>query len=96
LCNPPFGYSDQSDFHNAVILISTPLDPHELLRYMLYAEKRFGRERSFANAPRTLDLDLIFYDNIELKTRRLHLPHPHWDERDSVVMPLEKMEGLIW
>ncbi len=96
LQNPPFGYTDQPDFYNATVLIATQLDPFELLRYLLYTEKRFGRKRSFANAPRTLDLDLIFYDNIVLKTRRLHLPHPHWHERDSVVMPLERMEGLIW
>ncbi len=94
LRNPPFGYMDQPDFYNGAILVATPLDPFELLKYMLYTEKRFGRERSFANAPRTLDLDLIFYDNIKLNTRRLHLPHPQWKQRDSVVMPLAMMKGM--
>jgi len=96
LKNPPFGYLEQPDFYNAVMHIRTQLDPFELLRYILYTEKRFGRTRSFADAPRTLDLDMIFYDNVALGTRRLKLPHPHWMERDSVVMPLEQMKGTIW
>jgi 2-amino-4-hydroxy-6-hydroxymethyldihydropteridine diphosphokinase len=96
LRNPPFGYASQPDFYNAVMHIRTSLDPFGLLRYILYTEKRFGRVRSFANAPRTLDLDIIFYDKTSLRTRRLDLPHPHWMERDSVVMPLKQMKGMIW
>ncbi len=96
LRNPPFGYTDQPDFYNALIWVRTALDPFELLRYILYTEKRFGRKRSFANAPRSLDLDMIFYNDLQTGTRRLNLPHPHWRERDSVVMPLEQMKGTIW
>jgi len=96
LRNPPFGYTAQPDFYNALISICTPLGATELLRYLLYTEKRFGRVRSFANAPRRLDLDMIFYDDISLETRRLYLPHPHWCERDSVVMPLTHMKGTKW
>ena len=92
LRNPPFGYTDQPDFYNALVWIKTPLDPHALLRYILWTEKRFGRTRSFANAPRTLDLDMIFYDHRRIETPRLRLPHPHWRERDSVVMPLAQMK----
>jgi 2-amino-4-hydroxy-6-hydroxymethyldihydropteridine diphosphokinase len=94
LRNPPFGYLDQPDFYNALIHLRTALDPHALLRYILYTEKRFGRVRTFANAPRTLDLDLIFYDDRTIRTSRLSLPHPHWRERDSVVMPLGRMKGV--
>jgi 2-amino-4-hydroxy-6-hydroxymethyldihydropteridine diphosphokinase len=79
-----------------VVQVRTTLDPHALLRYILWTEKRFGRERSFANAPRTLDLDLIFYDKRHIETSRLRLPHPHWRERDSVVMPLNAMKGNPW
>jgi len=96
LINPPFGYLDQPDFYNAVVWIRTGLDPHALLRYILYTEKRFGRERSFANAPRTLDLDMIFYDQLRLTSRRLRLPHPHWRERVSVVLPLSYLKGDPW
>ncbi len=94
LINPPFGYTDQPDFYNAAVQIRTPLDPHALLRYILHTEKRFGRTRSFPNAPRTLDLDLIFYDDRRIETPRLSLPHPHWRERDSVVMPLARLKGV--
>jgi len=94
LRNPPFGYRDQPDFYNALIHLRTSLDPHMLLRYILYTEKRFGRTRSFAHAPRTLDLDMIFYDDRTIRTSRLSLPHPHWRERDSVVMPWRRMKGV--
>ncbi len=89
--NPPFGYTDQPDFLNSLILVQTRLDPHSLLRYLLWVEKRFGRKRSFPNAPRTLDLDIIFFDNLRLGSRRLRLPHPHFAERDSVMIPLSFM-----
>ncbi|WP_456404849.1 2-amino-4-hydroxy-6-hydroxymethyldihydropteridine diphosphokinase [Hydrogenimonas sp.] len=93
LKNPPFGYTDQPDFLNSLILVETALEPHELLRYLLWVEKRFGRRRSFPNAPRTLDLDIIFFDNRYLKSRRLVLPHPHFAERDSVMIPLRHMSA---
>ena len=96
LKNPPFGYYDQSDFYNATIHIKTFLSPREILRYVLKVEKLFGRVRSFANAPRTLDIDIIFYENREINREDLVLPHPHWSERDSVLIPLKKMKGIRW
>ena len=89
LQNPPFGYTDQEDFLNSVIEVSTNMQPRELLDFLLRVEKHFGRKRSFANAPRTLDLDLIFFDKVKIKTPRLTLPHPNWAERESVLIPLE-------
>ncbi len=91
LKNPPFGYLDQPDFYNTIIIIKTNLPPKKLLRYLLFVEKRFKRSRNFKDSPRTLDLDLIFYDRISLRSKYLTLPHPHWHERDSVKIPL----GLI-
>ena len=88
LQNPPFGYVDQDDFLNSVLEVSTNMNPRELLAFLLRVEKRFGRKRSFANAPRTLDLDLIFFDKVKMTTPRLTLPHPHWAERESVIIPL--------
>jgi len=96
LRNPPFGYLDQADFCNAVVVIQTRLLPMQLLRYVLQVERRFGRKRSFANAPRTLDIDILFYEKRKMHTRHLILPHPHWHERDSVKLPLEKLKGTLW
>ncbi len=93
LLNPPFGYRDQPFFLNGVMVLQTALDPFALLRYLLWTEKRFGRKRLFANAPRTLDLDIIFYDQTRLRTRRLRLPHPGWQSRPSVTIPLMLLGG---
>ena len=95
LKNPPFGYLDQPDFLNGVMVIQTAMKPLELLRYLLWVEKRFGRRRSFKNAPRTLDLDIIFYDDIRFSGRRLRLPHPHYHKRDSVMLPLAFVKDLL-
>jgi 2-amino-4-hydroxy-6-hydroxymethyldihydropteridine diphosphokinase len=88
LKNPPFGYLDQDDFFNALIVLKTDLNPNQMLRYLQNVEKRFGRKRSFANAPRSLDLDIIFFDNLDIKRLDLTIPHPHWNKRESVVIPL--------
>jgi len=92
LKNPPFGYVEQADFYNTVILVKTTLQPQAFLKYILEVERKFGRKRSFANAPRTLDIDMIFYENRQMKTKNLTLPHPFWQERESVIIPLSYME----
>ena len=92
LKNPPFGFKNQPDFINSVIKIETNLSAFELLRYLLWVEKRFGRKRTFKNAPRTIDLDIIFYDEIRIKTKRLSLPHPHFKSRESVMIPLRLLK----
>jgi len=86
--NPPFGYLNQPDFYNSVLVVKTSFSPFELLRYLLWVEKKFGRKRSFKNAPRTLDLDIILYNNIKIKLNNLEIPHPHYKKRDSVLVPL--------
>ncbi|MDD5717045.1 MAG: 2-amino-4-hydroxy-6-hydroxymethyldihydropteridine diphosphokinase [Sulfuricurvum sp.] len=88
LRNPPFGYTEQNDFDNTVIEIGTSLEPKALLRLIWRLEKRFGRRRSFANAPRTLDLDILFFDDRKIQNRELSVPHPYWHERPSVLIPL--------
>ncbi|MCH9740723.1 MAG: 2-amino-4-hydroxy-6-hydroxymethyldihydropteridine diphosphokinase, partial [Epsilonproteobacteria bacterium] len=84
LKNPPFGYLEQDDFYNALIIVKTCLRPKALLRYILATEKRFGRKRSFQDAPRTLDIDMIFYEDEQIESKNLTLPHPAWYKRDSV------------
>jgi 2-amino-4-hydroxy-6-hydroxymethyldihydropteridine diphosphokinase len=91
LKNPPFGFTEQDDFLNSVIEVATPLGPQALLAFLLRTEKHFGRKRSFPNAPRTLDLDIIFYEQRVINRPNLVVPHPHWFERESVVIPLAHM-----
>jgi len=88
LKNPPFGFKDQDDFFNSIIVLKTNMQPHLFLDYLMRLEKKFGRRRSFANAPRTLDLDIIFFDNRVIKTEKLIVPHSSWSKRESVIIPL--------
>ncbi|TKI69213.1 2-amino-4-hydroxy-6-hydroxymethyldihydropteridine diphosphokinase [Sulfurimonas crateris] len=88
LKNPPFGFADQDDFFNSVALLKTSMQPKLFLDYLMRLEKKFARKRSFANAPRTLDLDIIFFDNRVVKTHKLQIPHVKWFERESVLIPL--------
>jgi 2-amino-4-hydroxy-6-hydroxymethyldihydropteridine diphosphokinase len=92
LKNPPFGYTEQGDFYNSLVLIETFLSPKALLRYLLRVEKAFGRKRLFKDGPRTLDIDIIFYENVKMETKALTLPHPGWKERASVLIPLSMMK----
>jgi len=92
LKNPPFGFIDQDDFFNSIIVLQTSLQPVAFLAFLLRLEKKFGRRRSFANAPRTLDLDIIFFDNRIIKTDKLTIPHQHWFKRESVVIPLGSLK----
>jgi 2-amino-4-hydroxy-6-hydroxymethyldihydropteridine diphosphokinase len=84
----PVGYAAQPDFVNAVAEVETAQAPRALLEALLAIEKRFGRERSFANAPRTLDLDLLLYGDRVLSEQGLELPHPRMHERAFVLAPL--------
>lgn len=95
LKNPAFGYTEQEDFYNALLLVETKLRPKRLLRYILSVERLFGRKRSFLNAPRTLDIDILFYENVKMDTKNLTLPHPRWMKRSSVLIPLSIMKNHI-
>jgi 2-amino-4-hydroxy-6-hydroxymethyldihydropteridine diphosphokinase len=88
LKNPPFGFVDQDDFFNSILVLKTSMQPIVFLEYLLRLEKKFGRKRSFANAPRTLDLDIIFFEKRVINSKKLTIPHASWQERQSVVIPL--------
>ena len=92
LKNPPFGYVAQDDFLNSVIVLATSMEPRVFLSFLMRMEKRFLRKRSFANAPRTLDLDILFFDNRVIETKSLKVPHPQWMKRESVLIPLLSMK----
>jgi 2-amino-4-hydroxy-6-hydroxymethyldihydropteridine diphosphokinase len=84
----PVGHAAQPDFVNAVAQIETALPAERLLAELQAIEARHGRRRSFANAPRTLDLDLLLYGTAELSTPTLQVPHPRMHERRFVLKPL--------
>lgn len=96
LKNPPFGYLKQDYFYNSLIIVKTCLRPKALLRYILHVEKRFGRKRSFPDAPRTLDIDMIFYEDEVINTVELTIPHHAWHKRESVTIPLSYLKVHIW
>ncbi|MEY9757982.1 2-amino-4-hydroxy-6-hydroxymethyldihydropteridine diphosphokinase [Bradyrhizobium yuanmingense] len=90
---PPWGDEDQDPFINACIEIETSLDPHALLFVLQKVEQKFGRMRTKARrwGPRTLDLDMIAYDDVSLQKPDLTLPHPRLFERAFVLVPLAEI-----
>ena len=84
----PVGRLDQPDFINAVALIETGLTPHELLKALLDIEHHHGRVREHRNGPRTLDLDILMYDDLQCSDHHLTLPHPRMHQRAFVLHPL--------
>ena len=84
----PIGVSGQPDFINAVAALDTALSPESLLDALFAIEADFGRRRDSPNAPRTLDLDLLLYDQRTLDMPRLRLPHPRLHLRAFVLAPL--------
>ena len=93
LKNPPFGFLEQSDFLNGIIRLKTNLCPNAFLKAMQRYENKFGRKRSFQDAPRTLDIDVIFFDNKKINTPNLIIPHKNWANRESVIIPLKKKKN---
>ena len=91
----PLGYEDQPDFVNAVVLVKTELSPHELLSELQSLELLHERVRSFANAPRTLDLDIILFEDLEINDPQLIIPHPRMHERAFVIFPLQEINANI-
>lgn len=84
----PVGYQDQPEFLNAVAALETRLTPGALLEGLQGIERRQGRERSFPNAPRTLDLDLLLYGEELIARPGLTVPHPRMHQRAFVLKPL--------
>ena len=87
----PVGYEDQPEFVNAVAEIETALEPRALLDELLAIERRHGRIRDFANAPRTLDLDIALFEDTKVDEPGLTIPHPRMHERAFVMVPLAEI-----
>jgi 2-amino-4-hydroxy-6-hydroxymethyldihydropteridine diphosphokinase len=87
----PVGYLDQPVFLNMVIEVETAKEPLKLLRLMRKVEHDLHRERTFPNAPRNIDLDLLLYDDVVLESAELTIPHPRLHERAFVLIPLAEI-----
>jgi len=94
LINEAFGFKEQADFTNAVMLVQTSLAARQILKITANLEKRFGRVRSFKNAPRTLDIDILYFSGRSRNDTRLTLPHPGAQSRASVILPLGTMRRV--
>jgi len=87
----PRGFAQQPDFVNAVAQLESELEPAELLAHLQDIERRHGRTRSFRNAARTLDLDLLLYGDRMIDSPGLSVPHPKLHERAFVLRPLTEI-----
>src|SRR5215216_6028698 len=85
---PPWGYEDQPKFLNQVLKATTYLPAEPLLKHIKRLEVALGRQASFRNGPRLIDIDILFYDDLVLNTPPLTIPHPHLHERGFVLLPL--------
>ena len=84
----PWGYADQDDFLNGVVLIETDRDPFSLLELTQGIEKGMGRKKLFVNGPRNIDLDILLYENERVESENLTIPHPRIAVRMFVLRPL--------
>ncbi|MGB7291648.1 MAG: 2-amino-4-hydroxy-6-hydroxymethyldihydropteridine diphosphokinase [Thermodesulfobacteriota bacterium] len=87
----PVGVVDQPDFINCAVEIETGLGPYALLSRLLDIENELGRKRVGAGGPRTIDLDLIFYDDLVIQGEELTIPHPRAHLRRFVLEPLREI-----
>ncbi|MBU5266124.1 2-amino-4-hydroxy-6-hydroxymethyldihydropteridine diphosphokinase [Virgibacillus proomii] len=87
----PVGYTNQADFLNMVIQAETDCTPIELLDYCQQIEKELGRKRTIRFGPRTIDLDILLYNQENIKMERLTIPHPRMHERAFVLIPLNEI-----
>jgi 2-amino-4-hydroxy-6-hydroxymethyldihydropteridine diphosphokinase len=87
----PVGYADQPDFLNAVVHARTGRTPEETLALCLSIEREMGRVRTFRNAPRRIDVDLLAHGRVVCGTEALVLPHPRMAERGFVLHPLAEL-----
>ena len=88
----PIGFEDQPNFINAVIKAITYLCPFGLLTFLQNIERNHEREREITWGPRTLDLDILMYENVKIETRNLSIPHPRMFKRAFVMFPLREID----
>jgi len=91
----PVGYTDQGNFLNVVIKVETSYAAHQLLRECMYIEQKLGRKRDIRWGPRTIDLDILLYNQENIQSEDLLIPHPRMHERAFVIIPLLEIEPNI-
>lgn len=92
----PVGYVEQADFLNMVIEVETSLSPIELLDFCQSIENELGRKREIRFGPRTIDLDILTYNEENIKTERLIIPHPRMHERAFVLVPFFEIASELY
>lgn len=90
----PVGYLDQGRFLNAAVRIESKLSPLELLKSLQEIEKDLGRVRDILWGPRTIDIDILLYDDLEMSLPELTIPHPRMEVRAFVLVPLRDVYEL--
>ena len=88
---PPWGFEDQPAFLNMVLQVETEFSPWKLLKFIKKLEGSMGREHTFRNGPRLIDIDILFYDQLESEQSGLVIPHPRIAERAFVLVPLAEI-----
>jgi 2-amino-4-hydroxy-6-hydroxymethyldihydropteridine diphosphokinase len=92
---PPAGPVQQQDYYNAVVKIETGLGPYELLDHLQQIELAQHRKRKQHWGPRTIDLDILMFDNVQMKDEHLTLPHPGLAQREFVLYPLRNIDASL-
>lgn len=87
----PVGYKNQENFFNMAVEIETRLEPEKLFSEIMNIEKSLGRVREKRNYPRTIDIDILFYDDLVIESESLIVPHPRMHERAFVLVPLAEI-----
>ena len=85
---PPWGYLDQPNFLNQVVMAETELSPEDLLSHLKGIEADLGRQETFQFGPRKIDLDIIFFDDKVIESHPITIPHPRMESRGFVLLPL--------
>ncbi len=91
----PVGYTDQNEFLNMVVEVETFSSPYELLDVCQSIEEELGRKRVVKWGPRTIDLDILIYNDENIEAERLSIPHPHMHERAFVMVPLAEVNAQV-
>ena len=92
----PWGNSDQADFFNRILVAETTLNASETLTHILQIEEEMGRIRTAKNAPRIIDIDILFFNNDVIRRSYLCVPHPEIQNRRFVLVPLNELSpGFI-
>ncbi|GAA0861871.1 2-amino-4-hydroxy-6-hydroxymethyldihydropteridine diphosphokinase [Paraclostridium tenue] len=90
-----WGYTEQADFLNMCIEIETNLEPNDLLHVCQDVERKLNRERKIRWGPRTIDVDILFFNDIILQEENLEIPHPRIKERAFVLIPLIDLNNKL-